>query len=69
MKDGKALHDANNAFVKSQQAKTAGMGAKSPSLDSKYMKFNQEMINNGEHAQSFARSLTSGLDKTAFPVK
>lgn len=62
-------HSANNAFVKSQQAQVAGMAGKDANLKADCMKFNAQMMNTGEHAQSFASSLTSGLDKKAFPVK
>lgn len=64
-----AEHSSNNAFVKSKQAEVAGMGGKNPSLSSDCMKFDSHMMNTGEHAQSFAGSLTAGLDKKAFPVK
>jgi hypothetical protein len=52
--------------------KEAGIMAKQgkdPKLDKKYMDYCAPMMNNGEHAQSLARSLTAGLDKSAFPVK
>ena len=65
-----AEHSANNAFVKSKQAEVAGMGGKNPAaISADCMKFSSAMMNTGEHAQSFAGSLTAGLDKKAFPVK
>ena len=64
-----AEHNANNAFVKKQQAQVAGMGGKAPDLKAEAMNFNAYQCNNGEHAQEFGRKLTSGLDKKAFPVK
>lgn len=62
-------HSANNAFVKSQQAGLSSMDGKDPSMPEGCMKFNAQMMNTGEHAQSFGSSLTAGLDKKAFPVK
>lgn len=64
-----AHHKSNNAFVREHEAMTASMGGKSPKLDGRLMNFNAEMMNTGEHAQDFGRSLTAGLDKKAFPVK
>lgn len=64
-----AEHSAKDAFVKkvqNQQDKNAG---RAPNLEAKYEKFNAAMMNNGPHAQEFARDLTKGLDKVAFPVK
>lgn len=63
-----AEHRAKNAFVKKQQAETAKMAGRSPNLKGEAMEFNAYMCNNGEHAQSFGKSLTKGLDKVAFPV-
>jgi len=48
---------------------TAVMGAKAPNLEERYMNFDSCMISDGEHAQSFGRELTAGLDKKAYPVK
>ena len=48
---------------------TASMGGKAPNLEGRLMNFNAEMMNTGEHAQSFGRELTAGLDKKAYPVK
>lgn len=62
-------HSSNNAFVKKQEAVLASMGMKPANLQEKYMHFDACMINDGEHAQSFARDLTAGLDKKAYPVK
>jgi len=64
-----AEHSSNNAFVKRQGAILASMGMKDANLQEKYMKFDACMINDGEHAQEFARDLTAGLDKKAYPVK
>lgn len=63
-----AEHSAKNNFVKSQQAKTKSMAGKAPNLKAESMEFNAYMCNNGENAQAFAKKLTSGLDKVAFPV-
>jgi hypothetical protein len=64
-----AEHSAKNAFVKKHQAETARMAGRPPKLEGKSMEFNAYMCNNGEHAQEFARDITKGLDKVAFPVK
>ena len=69
-KMNEAQHNANNAFVKKHEAVAAAMGMKKVvHLDEKYMRFDQCMISDGEHAQEFARHLTKGLDEKAFPVK
>lgn len=62
-------HSSSDAFVKKGQAAVVGMAGKNPNLKSEAMEFNAYMCNNGEHAQEFGRTLTSGLDKKAFPVK
>lgn len=62
-------HKDNNAFVREHQAMTASMGGKSPDLEGRYMDFDSCMVSDGAHAQEFGRSLTSGLDKKAYPVK
>lgn len=62
-------HEANNAFVKRQQMEVKSKAGHDPRLSEKSMDFCSYMSNNGEHAQEFARSLTKGLDKEAFPVK
>jgi hypothetical protein len=64
-----AMSKSDDSFVKQQQMKTASMGGKAPNLKPEASQFNAYMCNNGEHAQDLARSLTSGLDKSAFPVK
>jgi hypothetical protein len=64
-----AEHAAKDAFVKKSQAERARLAGKAPELKKEAEKFNAYMCNNGEHAQEFARSLTKGLDKSAFPVK
>jgi len=62
-------HSANNAFVKKVQAEQDKYAGRKPDLKGEAMEFDAYMCNNGEHAQEFARSLTKGLDKVAFPVK
>lgn len=65
-----ALSSSNNAFVKSQQMKTASMAGKDPApISAECSKFDACMMNTGEKAQKLARNLTTGLDKKAFPVK
>lgn len=63
-----AENAAKNAFVKREQAERSRMGGKVPNLKNEAMEFNAYMCNNGEHAQMFAKDLTKGLDKVAFPV-
>lgn len=62
-------HSQKDAFVKKVQAEQAMNAGRAPMLKAEAMDFNAYMCNNGEHAQEFARSLTAGLDKKAFPVK
>lgn len=62
-------HNRNNAFVREHESMTASMGAKAPNLEGRYMNFDSCMVSDGMHAQEFARDLTHGLDKKAFPVK
>lgn len=82
MRSGKEATIANNrqrmaqeqrnstqAQVKAAQMAQSKYQGKTPSLDSRYMDFCAPMMNNGAHAQEFASSLTSGLDKAAFPVR
>ena len=64
-----AEHNSKNEFVKRQQMEVKGMGGKSPDLRAASLDFDAYMCNTGEHAQEFARSLTKGLDKEAFPVR
>ena len=59
---------ANNEFAKRTNAAQAKMAGQAPKLADKNCYFNAEMTNTGEHAQDFARALTKGLDKKAFPV-
>jgi hypothetical protein len=67
---GEKQHSDANAFVRKEQSAVVGMaGNISAQVDGKYMDYCSPMFNNGEHAQTFARSLTSGLDKKAYPVK
>jgi hypothetical protein len=64
-----AEHNAKDAFVKKVQGECDKYAGKAPNLEAKFEKFNAAMMNNGPHAQEFARDLTKGLDKVAFPVK
>lgn len=64
-----SMHSANNSFVKAEQAKIKAKAGKEPMMKAEYSNFDSCMMNNGEHAQEFARKLTAGLDKEAFPVK
>jgi len=64
-----SIHSEKNSFVKSQERKVEGKGGKNPVLEAEDMIFCSKMINDGEHAQMLARTLTKGLDKDAFPVK
>ena len=64
-----AEHNSIDAFVKKVQSQQAKYAGKAPVLKPEAEKFNAYMCNNGEHAQEFARSLTKGLDKVAYPVK
>jgi hypothetical protein len=63
-----AEHSAKDNFVKKQQAEVKKYMGKSPMLKGEAMEFNAYMCNNGENAQSFAKKITGGLDKVAFPV-
>lgn len=64
-----SVYSSNNSFVKSQQAKTSSMAGKDPVLPEEAMKFNAYQVIDGKYATNLAGKLTSGLDKTAFPVK
>lgn len=64
-----AQHSGANAFVKRTQGDLAKFAGKAPELRPEAQEFNAYMCNNGENAQEFARKLTQGFDKTAFPVK
>lgn len=61
-------HNASNAFVKMEQNKVKAKAGKEPRMEGRYMEFDACMVNNGYHAQEFAKQLTAGLDKEAFPV-
>lgn len=61
--------NSNNAFVKSQQARMSGMMGDRPGVKADGKKFNANMSNDGNATEAFARKVTSGLDKSAFPVK
>ena len=62
-------HNSHNEFVKRQQMEVRHKAGKDPRMNGEMMDFCSYMSNNGEHAQEFARELTKGLDKEAFPVK
>ena len=62
-------HNAKDQFVKKIENEQMRMGGKEPNLRPEAQNFNAYMCNNGKHAQEFARDLTAGLDKVAFPVK
>jgi len=64
-----AEHSSNDAFTKKMQAEQAKHAGKNPVLKPESMRLDAYMCNNGKNAQEFARKLTSGLDKAAFPVK
>ena len=64
-----AERNSDCEFAKRQNEEMARKGGKSPNLKEESMQFNAYMCNNGEHAQELARTITAGLDKTAFPVK
>lgn len=64
-----AEHNATNQFVKKVQNEQGKYAGKAPDLKGESMMFNAYMCNDGEHAQEFARDITKGLDKVAFPVK
>jgi hypothetical protein len=60
---------SNNAFVKAEQGRMKGMMGDRPKQKAESYKTDAYMCNDGDHAQSFASSLTAGMDKKAFPVK
>lgn len=62
-------HASKDNFVKSVENSQSKHAGKAPNLKKEDMKFNAQMMNTGEHAQEFARSLTKGLDKVAYPLK
>lgn len=64
-----AQHSAADSFVKREQDALKSLGGRPAKLEAKFMEFNAEMVSDGDHAQGFARDLTVGLDKKAFPVK
>jgi hypothetical protein len=64
-----AEHSAKDNFVKSQQAQLARHAGKAPMLKAESLEFNANMMNNGEHAQGLAKTITKGLDNVAFPVR
>ena len=61
-------HTEKDQFVKKQQMETAKYAGKRPMLKNEAMEFNAYMCTDGEHAQAFAKKVTAGLDKVAFPV-
>lgn len=62
-------HDSSNSFVKAEQNKTKHLAGHEPRMSGRYMEFDACMVNNGEHAQQFAKELTRGIDHEAFPVR
>ncbi|MDD5211913.1 MAG: hypothetical protein PHV62_05820 [Sulfuricurvum sp.] len=67
MKDNKMV-SANNAFVKSGQAKLASKMGDRPGAPAEMKHFDAFMSNDGEKAKASARKLCKGLDE-AFPLK
>ena len=61
-------HSRKNAFVKGAQMATEKYAGTRPKLKDEALAFNAYMCNDGEHAQDFAKKVTAGLDKVAFPV-
>lgn len=59
---------ANNAFVKAEQAKMRARMGDRPGAPAEMQKFNAFMSNNGERAQESARKICKDLDD-AFPLK
>ena len=59
----------NNEFVHKVQREMAAKMGDRPGASPEMLKFNAYMCNDGAKAQSAARDLTKGLDKSAFPVK
>ena len=66
---GESQHDKSNSMVKAEQGKVKNLACKMPEMEDRYMKFDACMMNNGVHAQEFAKSLTRGIDHEAFPVR
>ncbi len=60
--------EKKNAFVRREQDSMKSMMGGKPAIPKEMERFNAFMSNNGEEAQKFARELTGGLDKKAFPV-
>lgn len=60
--------EANNAFVKAEQAKMKSRMGDRPGAPKEMEKFNAFMSNNGEKAKESARKLCKDLDD-AFPLK
>ncbi len=67
MKEDKMVQ-SNNAFVRAEQAKMRSKMGGKPSVPAAMKDFCSYMSNDGEHAKSFARGLTKGLDD-AYPLK
>lgn len=55
--------------VKAAQDEQMKYQGKTPSMEERYFYFDACMMNNGAHAQEFAKSLTSNIDHAAFPVR
>jgi hypothetical protein len=66
---GERQHSETNSFVKAEQMKSAKFGGRAPDMDGRYMKLDASMMNNGAHAQEFAKKLTASIDHEAFPVR
>lgn len=63
-----AEHSGKNSFVKKEQSSTEKYAGRKPMMKNDLMKFDAEMQNTGEWAQSLGRKLTSSIDHVAFPV-
>ncbi len=62
-------HSQTDNFVKAEQAKTKKYAGKAPIMEERFYRFDANMMNNGEHAQSLAKKMTSDIDHVAFPVR
>jgi len=61
-------HMEKDNFVKKQQRELDKYSGRKPEMKADMFEFDAEMQNNGAWAQGFAKKLTKGLDKVAFPV-
>lgn len=55
--------------VKSAQDEQMKYQGTTPTMEDRYFHFDACMMNNGAHAQEFAKSLTGTIDHAAFPVR